>query len=256
MPTRDDYEPGRPSWVDLGTSDPAAARAFYGELFGWSADVDPRPEAGGYAQFMRDGKPVAGCGPLFVEGMPPAWTSYVATADADATAKVAADLGGTVVTEPFDVLDAGRMAALAAPDGSVIGVWQAKAHKGAALVNEPGSWQWNQLLTRDKAAADAFYAPLFGWQLRSHPQWGEYWSLGDGEVTGVSELCPKAPAEVPAHWQVVFTVEDAEATLARAGELGGSALGPTAPWGPGGRFGTIADPQGATFGVLSLPASG
>lgn len=254
MPTRDSYEPGRPSWVDLGTSDPAAARSFYGELLGWSADVDPRPEAGGYAQFRRDGHAVAGVGPLFTEGMPPAWTMYIATDDADATAEAITANGGTLMVPPLDVLDAGRMAVFAGPDGAVAGLWQARRHTGAELVNEPGGWTWCHLATRDQPAAETFYAAVFGWAKRSDDQWGEYWALGEGEVASVSTIGDEMPAAVPAHWQLAFMVDDADATVARAVELGATPHGPMEDMPMGGRAGALADPQGAQFGVLSFAA--
>ena len=85
MPERTSYEPGTPSWVDLGSSDPDASRAFYGALFGWTAD-EPGPveETGGYAMFRKDGKLVAGIGPLMSDGQPVAWDTYVSTDDLDA----------------------------------------------------------------------------------------------------------------------------------------------------------------------------
>ena len=255
MPTRDAYEPGRPCWVDLGTTDPTAAHAFYGELFGWTAEVDERPEAGGYAQLTKDGHVVAGLGPLLTEGMPPAWTTYVATDDADAIAVKVTAQGGAVLSEPFDVLDVGRMAVVADPGGAVFSLWEARTHIGASLVNEPGSWSWSQLLTRDKDQAEAFYGSVFGWTFRSDPEWGEYWALGDGEIAGMSEMDASFPAEVPAHWQTAFQSADADATAARAVELGGTLALPIHDMGPGGRMGALADPQGAVFGIISVPAS-
>ena len=254
MPIRDAYEPGRPCWVDLATSDPAAARSFYGELFGWTADVDPRPEAGGYAQFKRDGHAVAGVGPIFAEGMPPSWTTYIATADADSTAAAITANGGTVLQPPFDVLDAGRMAVFSGPDGAIAGLWQARKHRGAAFVTEPGGWSWSQLLTRDKDAAVAFYGAVFDWRLREHPDWGEHLALGEdgGEIAGATQMGDEFPPDVPPHWVVTFMVDDADALVGRAQELGGTALGPVEDMVMGGRVGSLADPQGASFGVLSF----
>lgn len=254
MPIRESYTPGTPCWVDLSTTDPAAARSFYGELLGWESEVDPRPEAGGYGQFRRDGKAVAGCGPAFAEGMPPMWSTYVASVDVDATAAVATEAGGTVMMPPMDVLDAGRMAVVSGPDGAAVGVWQPNVHTGAELVNEPGTWGWSILATRDKAAAEGFYGSVFGWELRSHADWGEYWSLDDGEVAGVMEMGPAFPPQVPPHWQVLFMVDDADASVAQAQELGGAVHGPVRDMAMNGRMGAIVDPQGAAFGVMSLPA--
>ncbi len=254
MPIRDAYEPGRPCWVDLATSDPAAARSFYGELFGWSAEVDPRPEARGYAQFTHDGHAVAGVGPLFAQGMPPSWTTYIATADADDTAASITANGGTVHHPPFEVLDAGRMAVFSGPDGAVAGLWQARQHKGAAFVTEPGGWSWSQLLTRDKEAAIAFYGAVFDWRLREHPDWGEHLALGEegGEIAGATQMDDRIPPEVPSHWQVTFMVDDADAFLSKAEGLGAKAHGPVEDMVMGGRVGSLADPQGASFGILSF----
>lgn len=256
MPTRDSYDPGTPCWVDLATSDPAAARAFYGMLMGWEAEVDPRPEAGGYTQFRRDGHAVAGCGPLFVEGMPPAWSTYVATADADATAAQAAENGGTVMMPPMDVLDAGRMAVISGPDGAAVGIWQPAAHTGASLVNEAGSWGWSVLATRDRPAADAFYGAVFGWEAATDPTWGDHWTSGGQPVANPLEMGPNFPPQVPPHWQVIFVVPDADACVAQASELGGAAHGPVRDMAMDGRMAAITDPQGAAFGVMSIPQSG
>jgi predicted enzyme related to lactoylglutathione lyase len=255
MPIRDAYEPGRPCWVDLGTTDPEAARAFYTEMFGWSAEVDPRPEAGGYAQFLHDGHEVAGVGPIFAEGMPPSWTTYIATADADATAKDITANGGTLLQPPFDVLDAGRMAVFAGPDGAVAGIWQAGKHTGAQFVTEVGGWNWSQLLTRDKEAALAFYGAVFDWRLGEDPNWGEYIALGDnGEIAGATQMGDEFPSDVPAHWEVSFLVPDADAFLERAQSLGAKQLGPSQDTPMNGRSASLADPQGAAFIVMSFPA--
>ncbi|MEJ7584015.1 MAG: VOC family protein [Acidimicrobiales bacterium] len=257
MPIRDSYEPGRPCWVDLATSDPAAARTFYSDMFGWTTDVDPRPEAGGYAQFRHDGHAVAGVGPLFSEGMPTAWTTYIASADADSTAAAITTNGGTVLQPPFDVLDAGRMAVFAAPDGAVAGVWQAKEHKGAAFVTEPGGWSWSQLMTRDKEAAVAFYKAVFDWRMREDPNWGEHWALGEegGEIAAATTIGDELPPEVPSHWVVTFMVDDADGFAERAQGKSATIMSPVDDMAMGGRVGVLADPQGASFSVLSFATS-
>ncbi len=256
MPIRDVYEPGRPSWVDLATPDPAAARSFYGEMFGWAAEVDPRPEAGGYAQFTHDGHSVAGVGPIFVDGMPSAWTTYIATADADAGAAAIEANGGTVLQPPMAVLDAGRMVLFAGPDGVVAGMWEAGVHTGAAFVTETWGWNWSQLLTPDKAAAMAFYGKLFDWRLREDPNWGEYIALGEhgGEIGGASQIGEEAPAGTTPQWQVSFLVDDADAFVARAEALGGAPEGPVEDAPMSGRMCSLADPFGAAFTVMSFPA--
>lgn len=254
MPIRETYEPGRPCWVDLTTPDPSTARSFYTELFGWSATVDPRPEAGGYAQFTHDGHGVAGVGAPFAEGVPASWTTYIATADADASAEAVTANGGTVHQAPFDVLDAGRMALFSGPDGAVAGLWEARAHHGAAFVTEPGGWSWSHLATRDKAAAVAFYGAVFDWQLREDPNWGEFLALGEegGEIASAAQMGDEVPADVPPHWQVTFMVDDADTLAERAVVLGATAQGPVRDMVMGGRTAELVDPQGAGFVVLSF----
>src|ERR1700743_630661 len=106
------YQPGTPSWVDLSSPDPDASAAFYGDLFGWQ--VHPAmPDAGGYRMAELRGLPVAGIGPQMQQGMPPAWTTYVSTADADATAKAVTAAGGQTFMPPMDVMDVGRMGVFA-----------------------------------------------------------------------------------------------------------------------------------------------
>jgi predicted enzyme related to lactoylglutathione lyase len=255
MPIRNSYEPGRPCWVDLATSDPEAARSFYGELFGWKAEVDPRPEARGYAQFMRDGQMVAGVGAIPAEGVPTSWTTYIAAADADATAAVITANGGTVHQPPFEVLDAGRMAVFSGPDGAIAGLWEPKKHLGAAFVNEPGGWSWSQLVTREKQAAVTFYGAVFGWRLVDHPDWGEYLALGEegGEIAGITEMGEESPSDLPPHWAVTFMVDDADAFFSKAAELGARSLREVQDMAMNGRVGSLADPQGATFDVMSFP---
>src|SRR4051794_33801102 len=146
MSERTSYEPGTPSWVDLSTTDPDAAKRFYGALFGWEAEDAGAPEeTGGYAMFKRDGKLVAGIGPVMGEGQPAVWATYIATDDAAAAAAGARDAGGRAIVEPMDVMDAGRMAVLMHPAGGVVGLWQPGRHTGAEVVNEPGTLTWNQL---------------------------------------------------------------------------------------------------------------
>lgn len=255
MPIRDNYEPGRPCWVDLAAPDPTAARAFYGEMFGWETDVDSRPEAGGYGLFRHDGHAVAGVGPIPAEGMPPMWSTYIATADADVTADVIIANGGTVHQAPMEVLDAGRLAIFSGADGAIAGLWEPENHLGAAFVNEAGGWNWSQLMTRDKDAAVAFYKEVFDWRLVNHPEWGEYFALGEdgGEVADVTEMGDDFPPDVPPHWEVCFMVDDADVFVARAQGQGATPRGPVQDFAMNGRVATVTDPHGAAFRVMSFP---
>jgi predicted enzyme related to lactoylglutathione lyase len=272
MPERDGYIPGVPCWVDTSQPDPEAVLAFYGGLFGWEfEDVMPAGSEGKYFIGRIRGGDVAAVGSS-PEGAPPSatWNTYVWVASADETASKARDAGGGVAMEPFDVLDSGRMAVLTDPEGAALFVWQAKAHKGAQVVNEHGSLNFNGLATRDPEGAKAFYGAVFGWQTLELPA-GVMWTLPgygdhleqrspglreqmaqmgapDGFIDVVAALNPIAADDTntPAHWSVTFAVDDADAAAAKAGELGGTVLaGPVdAPWT---RMAVINDPHGATF---------
>jgi predicted enzyme related to lactoylglutathione lyase len=146
-----------------GSPDPKAAAAFYGGLFGWKAEMDPRPEAGGYGMFQIDGKNVAGLGPQMNTDMPPYWNVYVTVTDADETLKKVAANGGTAVMGPMEVFDAGTMGVAQDAVGSFVSVWQPNQHIGAQLVNGPGTFGWSELSTNDLAKAKEFYMAVFGW---------------------------------------------------------------------------------------------
>ena len=245
---------GQPCWADATGPDVAAAARFYGELFGWEAETDPRPEAGAYTMFRRNGKSVAAASPPQAEGIPPHWTVYLAAEDVDAVAARIREAGGSVTVEPFDVLDAGRMALAADPAGAVFGVWQAGAHIGAELRGEPGTMNWAEVQTHDRDAAKPFYEHVFGYASTSMeigPAVGYVvFELEGLPVAGLIEIGPEW-GPVPSNWSVVFEVADCDAALARVKELGGSVLhGPMEIEGIG-RFATVADPWGAVFQVIA-----
>jgi predicted enzyme related to lactoylglutathione lyase len=250
------YPPGTPCWVDLGTPDLEAATAFYTQLFGWAAQpAGPVEQTGGYGFFTKDGRRVAGYGPLHGQGHPPVWATYLATDDIEATVAAAREAGGNIVTGPVTVGPAGRMAFVQDPAKAVVGLWQAGTNFGAELVNEPGAWTWNELSTRDVEASTAFLQALFP-ALEPHTQdvgavRYTTWQLDGAMVAGMLPMPEGVPDRMPSHWAVYFAVEDCDAALARAVELGGTeALAPTDI--PMGRFAFVADPHGATFAVMAF----
>jgi predicted enzyme related to lactoylglutathione lyase len=273
MPERDRYIPGVPCWVDTSQPDPEAATKFYSGLFGWElADTMPADSSGRYFIAQLNGKAVAAVGSQ-PEGAPPAatWNTYISVASADETAAKVRDAGGSIVGEPFDVMDAGRMAVCIDPEGASFCVWEARTMPGAQLVNEHGTVNFNGLNTRDSGAAKRFYGSVFGWQTLELGGGAEMWTLdgyGDhleeiqpGTKQAVSDVGgPEGFADVvaslnpigdekpdtPAHWSVTFAVDDADAIAASATELGGRVVVPPfdAPWV---RTTVLADPEGATF---------
>lgn len=256
MGERTSYAPGTFSWVDLATTDPAGAKAFYGRLFGWEAEDLPAGEGMTYTMLRLDRADVAAMAEQpeheRSQGIPPRWNCYVTVDDADAVAARAAELGGTVVAPPFDVLDAGRMAVVADPEGAMLCLWQPRGHIGAGVVNAPGALTWNDLLTTDPEAAARFYGELFGWTVSRVAPGQPYWTIDNRGTSngGIMEQPPEMrQAGVPPVWNAYFAVEDLDATLATAREAGGAVVfGPMAV--PAGRFAGVRDPQGAVFSLI------
>ncbi|WP_433299858.1 VOC family protein [Actinoplanes sp. CA-030573] len=241
--------PGFPTWVDLGTADLRDAQRFYTALFGWDVHYD-----GSYTTFLLNGRPVAGAGPLYDEGQPTAWSTYIATADADDVAARVAANGGKVLVAPFDVADQGRMAAFLDPGGAPFSVWQAYSMSGAALFDVPGALTWNELNTRDLAEARAFYGSVFGWAFRDSEMGGLPYLVAKLNETAICGLQPMPadlwPADVSPHWMVYFAVHDCDRTAAHAAALGGLVVYPPTSL-PIGRYAVLEDPQGGMFAVLA-----
>ena len=273
MPDRNGYPPGVPCWADTTQPDPQAAAAFYAGLFGWELEETMSPSSDAtYIMARIRGQDVAAITSLS-QGAPQTavWNTYVWVDSADEAATKVRDAGGQIVMEPFDVGETGRMAAFTDPEGALFFVWQPKEHKGAQVVNEHGSVNFNGLHTRDIEAAKSFYGAVFGWEVLDLGPGNTMWRLpgyGDhleemspglregmaqmgappGYEDVVAALNPIAEdqPDVSPHWNITFAVDDADATAARAAELGAEVVVPPqdAPWI---RMTVIRDPQGATF---------
>lgn len=254
MGKRERYEPGAFCWVDLATTDPAGAKAFYGELFGWEAEDMPAGESGMYTMLSLDGDVVCAIYELDAgrreQGIPPHWFSYVSVEDAGATAARARELGGMVYGEAFDVLDAGRMAIVQDPTGAVFGAWQPRSHIGARRVNEPGCLSLNQLNTHDPERATGFYGDLFGWDIHQvNDDVPPYWGIdNNGSLNG--GMMGMDVRGAPSHWLVYFVAEDLDAAAARIGQLGGTVIVSPMSVPPENRILVALDPQGAAFALF------
>jgi predicted enzyme related to lactoylglutathione lyase len=267
MSQTDRYIPGVPCWVDTTQPDPEAAVAFYSGLFGWELeDVMPPGSPAPYFIGRLPGGDVA----AVTSGDAAAWNTYVWVEDAEATAARVHAAGGTVLSPPADAGDFGRVATFADPAGATFKVWQAGAHRGAAVVNEPGSVNFNDLNTRDVDAAGAFYGAVFGWEVLPAGEFSAWALSGYGDflearnpgmregmaamgaperfedVVATIVPIPDDQPDTPPHWGVTFAVDDADEIARRADKLGGWVVVPPfdAPWV---RMTVISDPQGATF---------
>jgi predicted enzyme related to lactoylglutathione lyase len=257
MPERTKYEHGTFCWVDLSAHDMDAAVAWYGGLFGWTLEIQPSHGGPPYGMFFQDGKPVAGIGQLSDEmkqrGVPPTWNNYVSVDDAAAIEKRVVELGGSVVFPTMKANEAGWLAFFTDPSGAMFAVWQAGEHCGANLVNEPGTFCWNELASKDVAASREFYGDLFGWTFKSDGGSPDYTEFCVGEQVGGGML-PMQPewGEMPPYWMVYFCVDDIESSTNKVAETGGKVLMPPKTIDHVGTFSVVQDPQGAVFSLIKL----
>jgi uncharacterized protein len=253
-----EYLINRPAWVDLSSSDPEASRNFYSQLLGWDITVDPDPQYGGYAMAQDAGVGVAGIGPKMDPNSPTAWSLYIGTDDAAALAERVTANGGKVIMAPFDVGDQGKMAVFQDPSGAFFSAWEASGMRGF-VAHQPGAFDWGELNARGVADVLPFYEKVFGWSVRTSPMgtdgqppYNEFQLEGES-ILGAWEMNPMVPANVPAYWQIYFSVDDVDVATELAQALGAKQM--VAPQDmSGGRFSIMMDPQGAAFGLLHFEA--
>ena len=265
------YPHGVPSWVDTIAHDLDEAKRFYAGLFDWTfTDAMPAEAPGHYLIATLGGEDVAAIGSPDSADEVPSWHTYIAVDDADATAKAVEAAGGAVTLAPVDAGPGGRQAVCVDPRGAEFRLWQARNRLGAQLVNEPGSWNFSDLLTTDPHTASVFYASLFGWELDDvgfatmvrRPGYGDHLAAtvdpdirdrqsealappGYEDAVAWMHIVPQGHAEA---WQVSFTVADRDASAAEVESLGGTVVSSeNAEWT---KTANIRDPQGAEF-VLS-----
>jgi predicted enzyme related to lactoylglutathione lyase len=250
--------PGMFCWWEAGVNDQDTGKQFYSDLLGWTIKDMPMGPDYVYTMFQMEGKDVAALYKLMpdmvAQGVPPHWMSYILVENADEAATKITAAGGTVVQAPFDVMDVGRMAVAQDPTGATFSIWQPGKHKGAGLYNGVGSVVWNELGTRDTAAASAFYQSAFGWTaeaMQMGPMVYTIFKVGENQVGGMMEMAPEW-GEVPPHWMLYISVADCDATAAKAEKLGAQIMVPPTDIPNVGRFSLISDPQGAHFSILQM----
>ncbi len=251
MAIRDGYKQGTPCWVDMTSDDLDASKAFYAKVFGWEYTEQSFGGRAVYTTALKDGKKVAGLMQQSPEqikdGPPPAWNTYVAVDDAEAITGNVNGLGGQVLMPPVELPSMGKMAAIADPNDTILGLWQSDQHIGAERVNEPGSLIWNELVTSSVDAAVAYFEGLFGWTTKEIELPNGPYTLVEVDGESVGGIVAGQALE-PNHWETYFAVESIQDLLALVGEAGAIideptdiGLGLVAP---------VEDPQGAMFHVM------
>jgi len=246
--------PGAVTWVDLSTPDIEAAVAFYRELLAWT-DVEESETPMGKYYIGKVGERQAGGlmgqGPELA-GNPATWTMFIYVDDLEVAVTKAGDAGGAVLQEPFDIPGGARIAVIADPTGAMMGLFAGPEIEGEFFSPDPGRVCWTELLTRDPATAEGFYADMFGWKAQTDDASGTVYTvfkLGEEMAAGMMMMPDQVPAEAPAHWSAYFTVDDCHVTEARAVELGGKILVGTKTIDMG-KFAVLSDSQGAVFNIM------
>lgn len=244
-------------WVELATSDQAAAKKFYTSLFGWTADDSPMGPDAFYTMFRLAGKDIGGGYTLMPDQVamhvPPNWLVYVAVESADTTIAKAKQLGARVLAGPMDVAEHGRMAVMSDPTGAVFAIWQPKQMPGMGVIGVDGAFSWADLNTSDPKRAAEFYSALFGWKMDAGDEDPEHGYLhiknGDHYIGGIPPAKHLQPG-VPPHWLVYFHASDCDAASNKAKSLGANVCYGPVTMENVGRFAIVADPQGAYFSLF------
>jgi uncharacterized protein len=259
-PASQEHHAGKVIFFELLTPDLAAAKVFYGTLFGWTfQDIDVGGTA--YAQASLDGAPVAG----FVhrpvpagEHRQPSWLSFLAVRDVDRARTIAIEHGASVLSLPHDIPNRGREAVLADPQGAVFGVIASSSGDPPDVLAAPGEWIWSSLITRDPDSEAAFYQAIFDYEVFDLPAnpGTEHLMLAvdDYSRASVNSLPTSSPKAHP-HWLSYIRVMDADQMTAKLVSLGGRVLVAPRVDRHGGKVAVVADPTGAPFGLLEWPES-
>ena len=251
------HAPGSFCWIELATSDPEAAKSFYGELFGWKPNDIPMGPDAVYTMFELDGREAAAGYKLRPDqtqhGVPPHWMIYIAVANADESAARVPELGGTLLAPAFDVAEHGRMAIAQDPTGATFALWQPKAHTGIQISGVDGTLCWADLNSPERDNAVRFYSGLFGWEF--DPGTGkdasEYLHIKNGDRhIGGAPSSKYLPPGTPPHWLAYFHTSNCDASVEKAMSHGAAVIIPASDIEGAGRFSVLSDPQAAVFALF------
>ena len=223
---------------EVGAAEHGPLVEFYGELFGWGMETI----ADGYTLIdTRGGGGLIGGVGRSNTGDPWA-TNYVEVDDLQATLERAEALGGRTVV-PVIELPGMAFAMFDDPDGLLVGLMRAGATADAVnrapSDGDGAAVDWFEVLGSDAGRSQAFYRELFGWEVPG----GAYGQVSAGIGGGIG-------AGGENRWATVYaTVPDVEATLARAGSLGGTRVYGPNPVDDHTETGAFRDPAGNLFGI-------
>jgi hypothetical protein len=257
-PASQEHHAGKIIWQQLVTPDLAAAKAFYGRVFGWTFRDISFGETQ-YAEALLDGHPVAGLFQKSIkasEHRQPAWLTFISTGDVDAATKTAVQHGAKLLFGPHDIPNLGRDAVLADPQGAVFAILASSSGDPPDVLADPGEWIWSSLITTDPDTDAAFYQAVFGYDVFDLPpeNGNQHYLFASGNYARASvNSLPSDRLHRHPHWVNFVRVDDAAATAARVVALGGRVLVEPRIDRHGGKMAVVADPMGAPFGLLEWP---
>lgn len=252
-----DTNTGRFVWYELMTTNPAAAKGYYGEVIGWK--TQPFGEGGDYEMWVGAQGPVGGVMVLPEEakqmGAPPHWMSNVTVTNLDETLAKVRELGGRVYHGPGEVPTVGRFAVIADPQGGFLSAFQPANNMAPHDSDKHGEFCWSELATTDLDGAFNYYSALFGWEkLHDHDMgpMGVYRLFGrNGKQWGGMFKKPEG-APMPTAWLYYVQVDDLDAAVGRVTRNGGKVLNGPMEVPGGARIAQCMDPQGAAFALHTL----
>ena len=246
--------PGKFVWADLVTDNALVAQKFYSALFGWSFY-----DYGGYLIGFSDDRPLCG---MFQRPRPkdqpalPRWFGYISVGSVARAEQAVTKAGGKVLAAPKKMPKRGEQAVFADPEGAMFGVIKSSAGDPEDLLAEPGDWIWIQLLSRNGRKAAEFYRNVGGYTIienTSSNKLSDYVLASEGYARATVRTIRIDEEKVWPTWLPFVRVKNAGESVAQAKQLGGRVLIDPRPELFKGKAAVIADPTGATIGLLEWP---
>jgi len=250
-------EKSRFVWFDLMTTDAQAAKQFYSEIMGWTAQPW---QGGGYDLWLAGDQPVGGMVELDAAerkaGTRPHWNGFVSTSDIEETTRMAKELGGKILSPIQDIPEVGKFASIEDPQGARFSVLQGRESAGAPTPDALGHYGWSELNTTDWKSAWKFYSALFGWvktaSMDMGEEFGEYFMFGVDSQRSLGGMSNAAKMmKEPAHWLHYANVRSVDESVKAIAAKGGKVLNGPMDVPGGDRIAQCKDPRGGYFAIFS-----